>query len=82
MKSELFSAAISNRYPISFLYDLRPVQFEPYFIAKNKIGKKVIYGRESNSNAIRVYEFDKIYNLKINFSHRFSPIIPIMPIYN
>ncbi|GJQ61950.1 MAG: hypothetical protein SCALA702_10030 [Melioribacteraceae bacterium] len=82
MKTELFSSAITNRYPLTFLYDLQPITFEPYLIARNRTGKKVIYGRESNSNAIKVFEFDKIYNIKINFSHRFSPIIPILPIYN
>lgn len=82
MKSQLFNSAINNRFPISFLYDLNVITMEPYYLTKNRSGKKVVYGREASSNAIKVYEFDKIYNIKINSNHRFSPVIPIMPIYN
>ena len=78
MKTELFSKAIINRNRIKILYDLKETLLEPYFISRNKEGKKVVYGRVNNSSEIRMIEYDKIFNIKVlNYSH-FSPIIPIL----
>jgi hypothetical protein len=55
---------------------------EPYYIGKNKTGRKVIYGKVNGSNTIKGFEYEKISNIKILGSERFSPIIPIIPLYN
>jgi hypothetical protein len=51
---------------------------EPYYLSKNKNGNKVIYGRVNSSNEIKMFEFNKIFNIKILFNTKFSPIIPIL----
>ncbi len=78
MKSELFSSAIMNRNRVRFLYQLNEVVLDPYFITREKNGKKVIYGRMNNSNEIKKFEYDRIVNIRILKSRRFSPIIPLM----
>ena len=78
MKSELFSSAIMNRNRVRFLYQLNEVILDPYFITREKNGKKVIYGRMNNSNEIKKFEYDRIANIRILKSRRFSPIIPLM----
>lgn len=78
MKSDLFSKAISDRNRVKFLYGFNEVVLEPYYIAFNKIGKKVIYGRISSTNEIKMFEYEKIMNIKILEYNKFSPIIPIM----
>ncbi len=78
MKSEIFSAAISNRNRIKFLYGTSEILLDPYFISKGRNGKKVIYGRTFNSNEIKEFEYDKISNIKILRHLKFSPIIPIV----
>jgi len=82
MKSNMFAEAISNRNKVSFNYGLRELVIEPYYLSRDKFGKKVIYGKLNYSNEIRKFEYDKIYNLKVLELHHFSPIIPILPIYN
>jgi hypothetical protein len=77
MKTEIFIQAIKNRNNLQFLYGLQVVNLEPYYISKNKSGKKIIYGRLKNSNEIRKFEYNKIANIKIIESFRFSPRIPI-----
>ena len=77
MKTEIFIQAIKNRNNLQFLYGLQEINLEPYYIAKNKIGKKVIYGRLINSNEIKKFDYSKIANIKILRSFRFSPRIPI-----
>ena len=78
MKTELFSKAIINRNRVRILYNLQETFLEPYFISKNKFGKKVVFGRINNSHEIKMMEYDKIMNIKIlGYSH-FSPIIPIL----
>jgi len=77
MKTNIFIQAIRSRKKLQFLYGLQMVNLEPYYIAKNRIGKKVIYGRIRNSNEIRKFEYDKIANIKVIESFRFSPRIPI-----
>ena len=82
MKSEIFNSAILGRRKIKFLYNLRNIELEPYFLAHNKKGKKVIYGRVNNSSNIQMFEFNKIFNIKVLENSKFSPIIPILPIFN
>jgi len=78
MKTTIFNWAINNRYKLKFLYDLNEIVLEPYLISTNRSGKKVVYGRISNTKEIKVFEYDKIYNLKVLNRNRFSPIIPIL----
>jgi hypothetical protein len=78
LKSEIFLDAIMKRNTIRFLYCLQETTIDPYFIARNKLGKKVIYGRDFGSSVVRKYEYDKIINIKILKNPRFSPIIPIL----
>lgn len=82
MKTEIFNSAILRRNKLKFLYKLNNVELEPYFLAINKYGDKVIYGRVNNSNNIKMFEFNKIFNIKVLESTKFSPIIPILPILN
>jgi len=77
MKTDIFIHAIKKRNNLKFLYGLQEVNLEPYYIAKNKIGQKIIYGRVKNSNQIRKFEYNKIANIRIVESFRFSPRIPI-----
>ncbi len=77
MKTEIFIQAIKNRNNLQFLYGLQEVNLEPYYISKNKSGKKIIYGRLRNSNEIKKFEYNKIANIRIIESFRFSPLIPI-----
>jgi len=79
MKSEMFSSAIRNRNRIRFVYELHEVVLDPYYITREKNGKKVIYGRMNNSNEIKKFEYDRIANIRVLKSMRFSPIIPLMP---
>ncbi len=78
MKSEIFSTAISNRNRIKFLYDMNEILIDPYFISKERNGKKVIYGKLFNSSEIKKFEYEKISNIKILNNLRFSPVIPII----
>jgi hypothetical protein len=82
MKTEIFSSAIINRNKIRFLYGLSEVVMEPYYITREKTGKKVIYGRAYSSNEIKKFEYNKISNIKIIKGTRFSPIIPIISLAN
>jgi len=77
MKTEIFIQAIRKRNNLRFLYGLQEINLEPYYITKNRLGKKIIYGRLSNTNEIRKFEYDKIANIRIIESYRFSPRIPI-----
>jgi hypothetical protein len=82
MKSIIFKSAISNRNKIRFLYGLNEIILEPYYISRNKIGKKVIYGRVERSSEIKMFEYDMISNIKILDWNKFTPIIPILPVLN
>ena len=77
MKTDIFIQAIRNRNNLQFLYDLQEVNLEPYYISKNSFGKKVIYGRLRSTNEIRKFEYNRIANIRILESFRFSPLIPI-----
>lgn len=81
MKSELFSNAIKNRNKIKFLYSSNEIILDPYFISYEKNGKKVLYGRTHNSNEIKKFEYTKISNIKILNNVKFTPLIPILPVY-
>ena len=82
MKTEIFNSAILGRRKLKFLYKLNQIELEPYFLAINRDGAKVIYGRVNNSNQIKMFEFNKIFNIKVLEHTKFSPIIPILPILN
>jgi len=77
MKTDIFIQAIRNRKNLQFLYGLQEVNLEPYYIARNIFGKKVIYGRLRSTNEIRKFEYNKIANIRILESFRFSPLIPL-----
>lgn len=78
-KSEIFKRAILTRCRLKFLYDLNEFLIEPYFIGVEKNGRKVIYGKLSNSSEIRKFDYKKIANIKLLKSKKFSPVIPIIP---
>ncbi|MFZ1289357.1 MAG: hypothetical protein WAR79_04675 [Melioribacteraceae bacterium] len=78
MKTEIFNSAINQRRRLKFLYNLNMVEVEPYYLSKNRNGNKVIYGRVNSSNEIKMFEFNKIFNIKILGKSKFSPIIPIL----
>jgi len=82
MKTDIFSSAICRRNSIRFLYSLNEVTIDPYYISREKNGKKVIYGKVRNSSEIKKFEFDKIVNIKILGRDRFSPVIPIISLVN
>lgn len=79
MKSEIFKRAIVTRSKLQFLYDLNKFSIEPYYIGIERSGKKVIYGKLSNSSEIKKFDFRKIANIKVLKTKKFSPIIPIIP---
>ncbi len=78
MKTEIFSMAINNRNKVKFLYNMTEIMLDPYFISRERSGKKVIYGRTFNSSEIKKFEYDKISNIKVLQQVKFSPIIPIV----
>lgn len=77
MKTDIFIQAIRNRHYLQFLYGLEQIDIEPYYIAKNKSGRKIIYGRVRNTNEVKKFEYNKIANIRVVNSFRFSPRIPI-----
>ncbi len=82
MKSLLFSSAIINRNRVKFLYGFNEIVLEPYYVNRNKNGKKVIYGKVIGSSEIKMFEYEKICNIKVLSWDKFSPIIPIIPRFN
>ncbi len=78
MKTEIFTSAIYNRNKIRFIYGLNEILLDPYYISRERNGKKVIYGRMFNSSEIRKFEYQKISNIKVLKNIRFTPIIPIL----
>lgn len=78
MKSKIFSEAISNRNQIRFLYGLNEVILEPYYITRDKTGKKVIYGRVLNSSEVKKFEYSLITNIKVFSNKRFSPRVNLI----
>lgn len=82
MKSEIFASAINNRNRVKFLYNLNEVVIDPYYITLNKCGNKVIFGRVNKSSEVKMFEYTKIFNLKVLRRDNFSPLIPVLPIAN
>jgi len=82
MKTEIFSSAIYNRNKIKFLYGLNEILLEPYYIMRERSGKKVIYGRPNNSNEVKKFEFNRIANIKVLNKVRFSPLIRVNRLIN
>ena len=78
MKTQIFSEAIINRNQIKFFYGFDEVVLEPYYITRNKLGKKVIYGRVTNSCEIKKFEYGLITNIKIIANKRFSPRVQMI----
>lgn len=78
MKSDVFSFAISHRNQLRFHYDFDEVLLDPYYVSRDNIGKKVIYGRINNTSEIKKFDFDKIVNLRILDQNKFSPVIPLL----
>ncbi len=79
MKSKIFKEAIITRSRLQFLYDLKQISIEPYYIGIERNGSKVIYGKLSNSSEIKKFDFKRIANIRVLRSGKFSPIIPIIP---
>lgn len=79
MKSKIFKRAIVTRSGLQFLYDLNRISIEPYYIGIEKSGRKVIYGKLTSSSEIRKFDFQKIANIKVLRTKKFSPVIPIIP---
>jgi hypothetical protein len=77
MKTNIFINAIRNRLDVRFLYCSGEIMLEPYYITRNPQGKKVIYGRVKNTKEIKKFEYDRIANIRILDSVRFSPLIPL-----
>jgi len=82
MKSVIFSSAIINRNRVKFLYNFEAVTLEPYYIGRNKTGKKVLYGKLGSTNEIKMFEYDKMFNIKVITFEKFFPVIPIISCYN
>ena len=80
MKTEIFLSAIRNRNNLRFLYDLKETVIEPYYVSRERTGKKVIYGRLSRTNEIKRFAYNKITNIRVMKNLRFSPVIPIIPL--
>ncbi len=79
MKTDIFSAAIYSRSNLRFLYDLQEILIEPYYLTRERSGKKVIYGRVRKTNEVRKFNYEKISNIRVLNNFRFSPVIPIIP---
>ena len=78
MKTNIFLTAIKNRNNLRFLYGLTEMMIEPYYVTREKSGKKVIYGRVKSTNEVRKFEYDKISNIRVLNDVKFSPLIPII----
>ena len=82
MKTNIFKKAIINRKKIRFLYNLQEIMLEPYFLSTTLNGKKVVFGRVNGTSEVKMFNYDKILNIKVLEWKKFSPIIPIIPTYN
>lgn len=80
MKTEIFLSAIKNRNNLRFLYDLKETVIEPYYVSRERTGKKIIYGRLRSTNEIKRFSYNKITNIRVMRNLRFSPVIPIIPL--
>ncbi|MBV6511175.1 MAG: hypothetical protein HRU80_06105 [Ignavibacteriales bacterium] len=76
MKSMIFSEAIEKRRKVNFFYDDLLIEIEPYFLAMDKFGHKVVYGKVTGTDAVRKFEFFKISNLRV-LLQGFAPALPL-----
>ncbi|MEP0860960.1 MAG: hypothetical protein HRF52_05940 [Ignavibacterium sp.] len=79
MKTDIFREAIKNRNKIRFYYGLYQWVVEPYYVAKDRNGNKVLYAKVSSTNEVKKFDFKKMANIKVFDNYKFSPIIPIIP---
>ncbi|AFH48206.1 Hypothetical protein IALB_0494 [Ignavibacterium album JCM 16511] len=79
MKTEIFRDAIKNRNKIRFYYGIYQWVVEPYYVAKDKYGNKVLYAKVSSTNEVKKFDFRKMANIKVFSDYKFSPVIPIIP---
>ncbi len=79
MKTEIFRDAIKNRSKIRFYYGLQKWIVEPYYVAKDKNGNKVLYAKVSSTSEVKKFDFRKMANIKVFDNYKFSPVIPIIP---
>ena len=54
MKSKIFSEAINNRNRLRICYQTTEFIIDPYFFSVDKNGKKVLYGKASNSSEVKI----------------------------
>jgi len=80
MKTEIFLSAIKNRNNLRFLYGLKETVIEPYYISKDRTGRKVIYGRVNQTSEVGKFDYNNITNIRVMKHMRFSPLIPIIPL--
>lgn len=80
MKTEIFLNAIRERKRLKFSYGFSEITFEPYYLATNKFGKKVVFGRVNRTNEVKMLEFEKIYAISVLELPKFSPLIPLLPV--
>ena len=78
MKTEIFTYAIRKRIKIRFIYNLQEIIIEPYFLSTNKLKNKILFGRIEGSSEIKQFEYLKIFNIRLLYAKKFSPIIPIL----
>ncbi|MCC6549650.1 MAG: hypothetical protein IT279_06230 [Ignavibacteriaceae bacterium] len=76
MKSLIFSEAIEKRRKVTFFYDDAMIEIEPYFLAMDRFGHKVVYGKVSGTVSVRKFEFIKISNLRV-LRKGFAPALPL-----
>ncbi len=77
MKTEIFAKAILSKRKIRFYYGVDEQIIDPYVIATELGGRKVIYGKLIASRQIKRFEYGKISNIKVLKSKSFAPILPI-----
>jgi hypothetical protein len=82
MKTQKFSEAINKRTCVRFFYGAQEMIVEPYMISYDKFGRKILYGRRRESDAIVKYEYRYISNIRVLTGERFAPAIPILPLYS
>lgn len=79
MKSEIFLKAIKNRNELRFYYGTEEFFVQPYYISNDINGNKFLYGKIRSSNEIKKFDYKFISNIRVCFTKKFSPIIPIIP---
>lgn len=76
MKTIVFFEAIESRKRVSFFYDENKVEIEPYFLAEDRFGHKVVYGKIAGSDYVKKFEYARISNLRIE-PVRFAPSLAL-----